>query len=78
MYEFTSLNVDRHGALGVESTTQAGLRWQDWPQATDTHADAENVGADGTADDSFGTAAPHYRRVSGHAGRHSEHEERLM
>ena len=40
-------------------TTQAGLRRQDWQQATGTHADAENAGEDGTADASFGTADAH-------------------
>ena len=40
-------------------TTQAGSRWQGWPQATETHADVENAGAYGTETLHFGTAAAH-------------------
>ena len=41
----------------------------------ETHADAENVAVDGTADAPFRTAAAH---TATSPGRHSEHEERVM
>ena len=39
--------------------TQTRLRWQGCPQAAETHADAEDVGAERTADAPLGTAAAH-------------------
>ena len=81
-YEFTSLNLDVHGAPGVESLGR--------PRGRDKLDDAGRIGnklqrrmltrrkRTKQQRRSIRNSSCAYRHVSRHAGMHSEHEERLM